>query len=323
MIGNIWTRFQEAIKEAKKAPATAGTLVHPDTRATPQRKYIPPHRHVFSTTLQPATANPNPLGYDHYSSPNDLVPPVVKPLAVYLPDDRRKPITNNGEEASVYVTPRNNYTSRPSHSASVPSLDLQLPFDEHNHHHDHIREPIAVYGPPSVTPIPSYATSTVHPNAVEHFDNHIESVSQYDSVQPTTYRPKLTYQPADDSDYKGRFDQNREAPLFDRNALRRRIYDQKQPLVSNNAIGNGYDPQYPYFDGVSDTVNGFRYYLPRQYHEEDNSNPERRAGSFGYIDPFGIRRVVYYNTSPEGGFVHRKNNRYVGFDATPYDPRPV
>lgn len=146
-------------------------------------------------------------------------------------------------------------------------------------------------------------------------------------MQPTTYRPKLTYQPAnDEDDYKGRFNnhqQNRETPLFDRNTLRRRIYDQQQPLVSNNAIGTGYDPQYPYFDGVSDTANGFRYYLPRQYHEEDNTNPERRAGSFGYIDPFGIRRVVYYNTSPEEGFVHRKNDRYVGFNATPYDPRPV
>lgn len=115
-------------------------------------------------------------------------------------------------------------------------------------------------------------------------------------------------------------------PIFNRNSLRHRQptnYGTPQQYASGDQIGNGYDPQYPYYDGVSDTSNGFRYFLPRQYHEEDNSNPDRRAGSFGYIDPFGIRRVVYYNTSPEGGFVHRKNNRYVGFDATPYDPRPV
>lgn len=90
----------------------------------------------------------------------------------------------------------------------------------------------------------------------------------------------------------------------------------------NNKIGNGYDPQYPYYDGVSVTNDGFRYYLPRQYHEEQNLGGERRSGSFGYIDPFGIRRVIYYNTAPGSGFQHRKNNRYVGFDATPYDPRP-
>ncbi|KAK7601585.1 hypothetical protein V9T40_009026 [Parthenolecanium corni] len=78
----------------------------------------------------------------------------------------------------------------------------------------------------------------------------------------------------------------------------------------------------PNYDGVSVTRNGFRYYLPRQYHEEENSSGDERVGSFGYIDPFGIRRVIYYNASPSTGFVHRKNNRYVGFDATPYDPRP-
>jgi hypothetical protein len=79
--------------------------------------------------------------------------------------------------------------------------------------------------------------------------------------------------------------------------------------------------QLPLYDGISATQNGFRYYLPRQYHEEENSGGDRKAGSFGYIDPFGIRRVIYYNAEPGTGFVHRKNNRYVGFDATPYDPR--
>ncbi|XP_075233704.1 uncharacterized protein LOC142331586 [Lycorma delicatula] len=74
------------------------------------------------------------------------------------------------------------------------------------------------------------------------------------------------------------------------------------------------------YDGISLTHDGFRYYLPRQYHEEQNIG-DKRAGSFGYIDPFGIRRVIYYNAAPGTGFVHRKNNRYVGFNATPYDPR--
>ncbi|XP_026815021.1 uncharacterized protein LOC113554983 isoform X1 [Rhopalosiphum maidis] len=77
------------------------------------------------------------------------------------------------------------------------------------------------------------------------------------------------------------------------------------------------------YDGVSFVRNGFKYYLPRHYHEEQSDDAgDTRAGSFGYVDPFGIRRVVYYNTAPGTGFVHRKNNRYVGLGAEPYDPRP-
>ncbi|CAH1715431.1 unnamed protein product [Aphis gossypii] len=77
------------------------------------------------------------------------------------------------------------------------------------------------------------------------------------------------------------------------------------------------------YDGVSFVRNGFKYYLPRHYHEEQSDDAgDTRTGSFGYVDPFGIRRVVYYNTAPGTGFVHRKNNRYVGLDAEPYDPRP-
>lgn len=76
------------------------------------------------------------------------------------------------------------------------------------------------------------------------------------------------------------------------------------------------------YDGVSFVRNGFRYYLPRHYHEERTDGDGTRTGSFGYVDPFGIRRVVYYDSAPGAGFAHRKNNRYVGLDAEPYDPRP-
>lgn len=92
--------------------------------------------------------------------------------------------------------------------------------------------------------------------------------------------------------------------------------------VQLDASAQGSEPVAGY-DGVSFVRNGFRYYLPRHYHEEQSDDAgDTRAGSFGYVDPFGIRRVVYYNTAPGTGFVHRKNNRYVGLDAEPYDPRP-
>jgi len=79
---------------------------------------------------------------------------------------------------------------------------------------------------------------------------------------------------------------------------------------------------FPPYDGVHSTANGFQYYLRRHYHEEERG-ADGNVGSFGYIDPFGIRRVIYYKTDPfTGGFLHKKNNRYVGFNATPYDPLP-
>lgn len=81
--------------------------------------------------------------------------------------------------------------------------------------------------------------------------------------------------------------------------------------------------EYPPYDGTHRTADGFQYYLKRQYHEEERNPAGDSVGSFGYIDPFGIRRVVYYKTdSQTGGFMHKKNNRYVGFAATPYDPSP-
>lgn len=100
------------------------------------------------------------------------------------------------------------------------------------------------------------------------------------------------------------------------------------PIDKNGQTYNGQrnkldDSQYQPYDGVSVTNDGFRYYIPRAYHEEQNLPNNEKSGSFGYIDPFGIRRVIYYNASPDKGFQHRKNNRYVGFNSTPYDPRPV
>ncbi|XP_045513168.1 uncharacterized protein LOC123707295 [Pieris brassicae] len=97
----------------------------------------------------------------------------------------------------------------------------------------------------------------------------------------------------------------------------------RQRQRQGQEIGDGYTPQFPGYDGVAFGRNGFRYYLPKQYHEEQTRDSDERTGSFGYVDPFGIRRVIYYNTAPGQGFQIRKNNRYVGHDATPYDPRPI
>jgi hypothetical protein len=39
--------------------------------------------------------------------------------------------------------------------------------------------------------------------------------------------------------------------------------DNKGQTYTGNNLGNGYDPQYDYYDGVSVTNDGFRYYIPR------------------------------------------------------------
>ncbi|XP_043797761.1 uncharacterized protein LOC122717603 isoform X1 [Apis laboriosa] len=78
--------------------------------------------------------------------------------------------------------------------------------------------------------------------------------------------------------------------------------------------------EFPEFDGTYNIANGFQYYLKRQYHEEEQDSTGSNIGSFGYIDPFGIRRVIYYKTDPQSStFYHKKNNKYVGFASTPYD----
>ncbi|XP_076298743.1 uncharacterized protein LOC143217905 isoform X3 [Lasioglossum baleicum] len=88
-------------------------------------------------------------------------------------------------------------------------------------------------------------------------------------------------------------------------------------------VSRGGVARYPLYDGTHTTANGFQYYLKRQYHEEEQEPTGSNVGSFGYVDPFGIRRVIYYKTDPHtGGFVHQKNNKFVGLSGTPYDPSP-
>lgn len=93
-------------------------------------------------------------------------------------------------------------------------------------------------------------------------------------------------------------------------------------LFSNVASNRRFFNEGVNYESIAIRGNGFKYYLPKQYHKEESNSDNERVGSFGYIDPLGIRRVIYYNASPNTGFVHRKNNRYVGFEATPFDPTP-
>lgn len=325
----------------KSSQLPKNTYLSPTTPST----YIPP-----STTARPNSINYNPLGYDHYKQPAVFIQPNAAPVESYIPPNHYPSTT----ERPIYVTPNVNYlpsstvSPKSPYDISVPSTTIQTPFDDN----EILHQPIAVYSP-STTPAPSYIdygtplvaysssaspsttprpdfSSIIHSSSprpeygapIEQINNELSAPFSSNFIQSTTSRPFST----PTYGHGGFADGNNNVenvdvvqPLFNRNAFRRPHLPASNQFY--NQIGNSYDPS-NYYDGVSQTRNGFKYFLPRQYHEEDNSDPERRDGSFGYIDPFGIRRVIYYNTSPEKGFVHRKNNRYVGFNATPYDPRP-
>jgi hypothetical protein len=188
-----------------------------------------------------------------------------------------------------------------------------------------VSTPSAVTAPAYATPISSYpypqpdisSNSLLYPSSTEGPSFANDRSSPFNSPANTYTNPYVV-------------GSNGQYPLVPAN---RRTYDipsydqsyQHNYAAASNSVQRYQSPysqqQLPLYDGISATQNGFRYYLPRQYHEEEDSGGDRKTGSFGYIDPFGIRRVIYYNASPGTGFVHRKNNRYVGFNATPYDPR--
>jgi len=196
-------------------------------------------------------------------------------------------------------------TAEPAHANTPISLSDYLKQAK-----DEERYPSSTAAPYSaevyITPSPLYPSST--PAPAHYYEESSTRAPYYEASTPAPTRA-----PPRPQTFRPYFDPQ---SLYSPSASRR-VYD----AVGAHQYSTGRD-QPPLYDGVSMTHNGFRYYLPRHYHEEETEEPsQRRAGSFGYIDPFGIRRVIYYNTSPGSGFVHRKNNRYVGFDSTPYDPR--
>ncbi|KAI5631965.1 hypothetical protein NE865_15308 [Phthorimaea operculella] len=185
----------------------------------------------------------------------------------------------------------------------------------------------------SITPSHPVPTSTpyveVSPNSIDlstkltNFDLRPITATEAATSTPSPYDyDSSNTNTIDDGYYASDSTPYRRYDVYNPNSYRHAdAWLQRQQQAAR--LGDGYTPQFPTYDGVAFRKNGFRYYLPKQYHEEVSGGDNDRTGSFGYVDPFGIRRVIYYNTSPGGGFQVRKNNRYVGHDATPYDPRPI
>ncbi|OXA55310.1 uncharacterized protein LOC110848481 [Folsomia candida] len=56
----------------------------------------------------------------------------------------------------------------------------------------------------------------------------------------------------------------------------------------------------------------FVYRIPEQFHREESTPQEGRLGSFGYVDPFGIRRVIHYTANNATGFTAQRDFKFVG-----------
>jgi hypothetical protein len=213
---------------------------------------------------------------------------------------------------------------------SVPKVNVIVPVPTPTSAPIRVYQTSNLYDHPSTSPVkPQAANFNSHPyylsEQYEPVIGYQKKPVLYQKVQPVlnNYRTPAVYQPAYQSN---NYEANTYQAPASKPLLPIRVYTPKQQAYVDQQKRLNVQQQQRYdgqqYDGVSTTQNGFKYYLPRQYHEEESSDSNDRTGSYGYIDPFGIRRVVYYNTSPGSGFQVKKNNRYVGFNATPYDPRP-
>nr|CAI5820073.1 unnamed protein product [Callosobruchus analis] len=320
------------------------------TYSSPSSSYLPPVN--FTSEYLPPTEPPRVYLPSTTEAPTVYLPPVTEPPRVYLPSTTETP--------KVYLppvteTPRVRYTSTPT------STEVYLPpvTEPPRIYLPSTTEAPKVYLPPVTEPPRIYLPSTTEtprvylPPVTEPPKIYLPSTTESPRIYlpprtetPTYLPPARTYLPSStESPSYLSSDQYAVQPIYaeevDQNSVEYNPYVrqvdnsyrfQNGPTYPIDRNGRPYDgqaqdsrnhPQYTKYDGVSVTNDGFRYYIPRAYHEEETLPDDKRSGSFGYIDPFGIRRVIYYNTGPGEGFKHRKNNRYVGFDATPYDPRPV
>lgn len=202
-------------------------------------------------------------------------------------------------------------------TTTTPSPDIEISSP--------ISVPSKYFLPPSITSdgpvvaINSYSTlpTKVAAFTIEQINNELEAPSIRSNVPIASFIPSTTTESAIAIGNQNNFNANAR-PIFDRNTFYRRKPISYDTYYQTNQLD--YSPKH-YSRYSSQSPSGFSYFLPRQYHEESYRDPQHRDGSFGYIDPFGIRRVVYYQASPENGFKIRKNNRYVGFNANPYDSK--
>lgn len=255
---------------------------------------------------------------DHYRSPVTTIAP--PPITTYKPVFSSSTTVLPPSSTAAYISS----STTPQPPLAVPSKYFLPPFGESD---DSPIIRIKQYTP-LPTPIAAYTIEQIN----NELQPPVSSAISLNDVAPSapSYSPISVTVPTifDGSSTRSPISSSTAAavPLFNRHAYYRGA--SKRPIAYYNAnqldYGNGIDDKKRFDRYDARVPNGFGYFLPRHYHEEtyrEANAMQTRDGSFGYIDPFGIRRVVYYHASPDGGFKVRKNNRYVGFNAKPYDSR--
>lgn len=262
-------------------------MVHYNAEPIDGNEYIPP-----ATTAAPPITTYKPV----FFSTTTILPPKSTPD--YISSTPQPPISVQGPLA-------------------LPSKYFLPPFSDADD------SPIIRIKPftPQSTPIAAYT--------IEQINNELQpplsSAISLNEVAPSVpYAPvSVTLPTVFRSTTLSPISSTAAVPLFNRHSHNRDSNKLAYYPPIQLDFGNSIEDR-KHFDRYNARIaNGFSYYLPRHYHEETyrEANANNRDGSFGYIDPFGIRRVVYYHASPDGGFKVRKNNRYVGFHAKPYDSK--
>lgn len=259
--------------------------------------------------------NAEPIDGNRYIPPTTIAPPVTTYKPVFSSTTTILPPTSTAAYISSTTTPAPPIAAQSPLVA--PSKYFLPPFGDDS--------PIIRIRPytPLPTPIAAYtieqinnelqppASSAISLNDVGPSYAPIAHVTQPTSFGSTTVSPIASTAAV--------------IPLFNRHSFYRGASKRPIGFYPPNQLdfGNGIDDKKRFDRYNARIANGFGYFLPRHYHEETygEANANNRDGSYGYIDPFGIRRVVYYHATPDGGFRVRKNNRYVGFNAKPYDSK--
>ncbi|CAD6234654.1 GSCOCG00002037001-RA-CDS [Cotesia congregata] len=304
--------IDEAVTASKRVPPTNGVLVKPRRPPNPFRQPVLQDfssNSIESNTIKPYRAYspadsrrfivPSTPSYPHSNYYSTTIRPIA--IANELP----KPTTNK------YIRPYRVYNRSYRRSypyVGSPTVEIEPP--ENNSNNNIINSSNndeAIKGTPESTFGLYRADNRRYRAALA--SGRFNSTSR----QVRTRRPNFTTENSDS--------QTKEttSPVY--YTLPPANPRTRQARLSQGISSTPEEYEFPQYDGTHTTADGFQYYLKTHYHEEEQQ-PDKSVGSFGYVDPFGIRRVVYYKADGQNGFVHKKNNRYVGFDATPYDPVP-
>ncbi|XP_053593237.1 dual specificity protein kinase splA isoform X2 [Microplitis demolitor] len=313
--------IEDAVAASKRVPPTSGILVKPRRPPNPFRQ--PVLQDFSSNSIESNTIKPYRAYSPSENSRRFIVPSTtsyprsnyysttITPIAIA--NELPKPITTN------YIRPYRVYNRsyRRSHPyIGSPTVEIQPPEDPNNNLNDdnnnnnnnnnnNDNDEVV-----KVTPKSTYG--------LYRLDNRRYRAALASGRFNTTSRQIRTRRPNYTTEKSDSQTKETKSPVYYSLPSNPRA---RQPRLSQGISSAPAEYEFPQYDGTHTTADGFQYYLKTHYHEEEQQ-PDKSIGSFGYVDPFGIRRVVYYKADGQNGFVHKKNNRYVGFDATPYDPVP-